>query len=264
MATMEFSRLRRHRRLVHRGRRRPRPHATQRPARLGRPGGGGPGRRARTTSGTPTSPSAGASCTRSSTSSSSPRSPCDPTWSRRTPGRTTSCGRGSTSTPSPRRTTRRSAGSPRTGATVVLFTAFDPGGSAIYRPLRGRFALYTEAVREIAERHGTRARRLLADARVPRVGLLGHRPDAHGTGRPPAHGHAGPRRPRRAARSSRSCRRRRTRSSAVASCARRTSQWARTHAVPVGAPPPHRAVLRRQRLPQATRRWPRSNCLRVG
>ena len=43
-----------------------------------------------------------------------------------------------------------------TGATVVLFTAFDPGGSAIYRPMRGRFALYTEAVREIADRHGTR------------------------------------------------------------------------------------------------------------
>ncbi len=42
------------------------------------------------------------------------------------------------------------------GATVVLFTAFDPGGSAIYRPLRGRFALYTEAVREIADRHATR------------------------------------------------------------------------------------------------------------
>ena len=42
-----------------------------------------------------------------------------------------------------------------TGATVVLFTAFDPGGSAIYRPLRGRFAVYTEAVREIADRHGT-------------------------------------------------------------------------------------------------------------
>jgi lysophospholipase L1-like esterase len=42
-----------------------------------------------------------------------------------------------------------------TGATVVLFTAFDPGGSAIYRPMRGRFALYTEAVREIAEHHDT-------------------------------------------------------------------------------------------------------------
>ncbi len=41
------------------------------------------------------------------------------------------------------------------GTTVVLFTAFDPGGSAIYRPMRGRFALYTEAVREIADRHGT-------------------------------------------------------------------------------------------------------------
>lgn len=43
-----------------------------------------------------------------------------------------------------------------TGATVVLFTAFDPVGSAIYRPMRGRFALYTEAVREIADRHQTR------------------------------------------------------------------------------------------------------------
>jgi len=43
-----------------------------------------------------------------------------------------------------------------TGARLVVFTAFDPGGSAIYRPLRGRFALYTEAVREISERHGTR------------------------------------------------------------------------------------------------------------
>ena len=42
-----------------------------------------------------------------------------------------------------------------TGATVVLFTAFDPGGSAIYRPMRGRFALYTEAVREIADRRQT-------------------------------------------------------------------------------------------------------------
>ncbi len=42
-----------------------------------------------------------------------------------------------------------------TGATVVLFTAFDPGGSAMYRPMRGRFALYTEAVREIADRNQT-------------------------------------------------------------------------------------------------------------
>lgn len=41
------------------------------------------------------------------------------------------------------------------GVTVVLFTAFDPGHSAIYRPMRGRFALYTEAVREISESHGT-------------------------------------------------------------------------------------------------------------
>ncbi|MDF9715890.1 SGNH/GDSL hydrolase family protein [Nocardioides sp. ChNu-99] len=41
-----------------------------------------------------------------------------------------------------------------TGARVVLFTAFDPGSGGIYAPIRGRFALYNEHVREIAERHG--------------------------------------------------------------------------------------------------------------
>ena len=40
-----------------------------------------------------------------------------------------------------------------TGARVVVFTAFDPGGSAIYRPLRGRFALYNELVRTSARAH---------------------------------------------------------------------------------------------------------------
>lgn len=39
------------------------------------------------------------------------------------------------------------------GAEVLVFTAFDPGGSAIYRPLRGRFALYNELVRTAAARH---------------------------------------------------------------------------------------------------------------
>jgi lysophospholipase L1-like esterase len=41
-----------------------------------------------------------------------------------------------------------------TGARLVVFTAFDPGGSAIYRPLRGRFALYNELVRTSARGHG--------------------------------------------------------------------------------------------------------------
>lgn len=41
-----------------------------------------------------------------------------------------------------------------TGARLVVFTAFDPGGSAIYRPLRGRFALYNELVRSAADRLG--------------------------------------------------------------------------------------------------------------
>lgn len=39
------------------------------------------------------------------------------------------------------------------GARVLMFTAFDIGGSSIYRALRGRFALYNEAVRWIADRH---------------------------------------------------------------------------------------------------------------
>jgi lysophospholipase L1-like esterase len=41
-----------------------------------------------------------------------------------------------------------------TGARLLVFTAFDPGGSAIYRALRGRFALYNEHVRDSAARHG--------------------------------------------------------------------------------------------------------------
>jgi lysophospholipase L1-like esterase len=41
-----------------------------------------------------------------------------------------------------------------TGARLVVFTAFDPGGSAIYRPLRGRFALYNELLRASAHGHG--------------------------------------------------------------------------------------------------------------
>ena len=41
-----------------------------------------------------------------------------------------------------------------TGARLLVWTAFDPGGSAIYRPMRGRFALYNELVRTAAHRHG--------------------------------------------------------------------------------------------------------------
>ncbi len=41
-----------------------------------------------------------------------------------------------------------------TGARLLVWTAFDPGHSATYRVLRGRFALYNELVRESADRHG--------------------------------------------------------------------------------------------------------------
>lgn len=45
-----------------------------------------------------------------------------------------------------------------TGARLVLFTAYDTGGpnaSGLFGALRGRFAIYNELVREIADRHGT-------------------------------------------------------------------------------------------------------------
>lgn len=40
------------------------------------------------------------------------------------------------------------------GATVVLFTACDPGDTKVYAPVRGRFLRYCEAVRDTAARHG--------------------------------------------------------------------------------------------------------------
>ena len=41
------------------------------------------------------------------------------------------------------------------GAHVVMFTIFDPGGSGLYAALRGRMAIFNEYAREISERHGT-------------------------------------------------------------------------------------------------------------
>jgi lysophospholipase L1-like esterase len=40
------------------------------------------------------------------------------------------------------------------GAHLVLFTAYDPGGAPVFGALRGRFAIYNELVRELADRHG--------------------------------------------------------------------------------------------------------------
>lgn len=40
------------------------------------------------------------------------------------------------------------------GAHVVTFTAFDPAGFPIFGALRGRFAVYNELVRQVAEKHG--------------------------------------------------------------------------------------------------------------
>lgn len=41
-----------------------------------------------------------------------------------------------------------------TGARVLVWTAYDVGGSKVFGALRGRFAIYNELVREVAERRG--------------------------------------------------------------------------------------------------------------
>lgn len=41
-----------------------------------------------------------------------------------------------------------------TGAHVAMFTLWDPGPGGIYGPIRGRFAIFNEWVREIADTHG--------------------------------------------------------------------------------------------------------------
>ncbi|NLV80927.1 MAG: SGNH/GDSL hydrolase family protein [Rhodococcus sp.] len=41
-----------------------------------------------------------------------------------------------------------------TGATVVMWSAYDTGWAPVFRKLRGRVATYNELVREVAERHG--------------------------------------------------------------------------------------------------------------
>lgn len=40
------------------------------------------------------------------------------------------------------------------GAHLVLFTAYDPGRVPVFAALRGRFAIYNELVRHVADTHG--------------------------------------------------------------------------------------------------------------
>ncbi|EFQ82270.1 GDSL-like protein [Aeromicrobium marinum DSM 15272] len=57
------------------------------------------------------------------------------------------------------------------GAHVVMFTAPDPGPAAVLRTLRGRFALFNELVREVADRRGATVVDLwrMRDYRDPRL-----------------------------------------------------------------------------------------------
>jgi len=63
-----------------------------------------------------------------------------------------------------------------TGARLVLFTAFDPGANGIYAPIRGRFALYNEHVRMIAETHGATVADSWRVSQLLPEGVLAHDP----------------------------------------------------------------------------------------
>jgi len=43
-----------------------------------------------------------------------------------------------------------------TGATVLMWTAYDAGWATVFGKLRGRSAIYNELVREVADRHGAK------------------------------------------------------------------------------------------------------------
>ena len=135
-------------------------------------------------------------------------------------------------------------------------TAFDPGGSAIYRPLRGRFALYNELVREIADRHGAAVVDFWRLREYRDWRLLGRRPDAHGPGRPPADGDRGARHPRRRRTPSSRCRSDAAPELTGAEQLREDLAWARE----LAGPWVHRRLTGRSSgdaiSPEATRRWP--------
>ena len=244
--------LRRPRRLLHRGRRRPRPDAPQRPARLGRPGRRGARATESDDFGYANLAIRGRKLGRSSRSRSSPRSPSSPTWSPSTAAATTCCVRRSTSTRWPAAYDDAIGRLSATGARVVMFTIFDPGGSGIYGPMRGRMAIFNEWVREIADTPRRHRRRHVADARRRRS-LPSWTPTGC-TSTAPATQHMAPRGPRRARRTPRA--RGRRRSSRCPTLRRReqlaaNARWTREFLVPLGAPPGHRPVVGRHRLPEA-------------
>ena len=148
------SSLRRPGRLLHRGCRRPRPVSSQRRCAAGPTGSPRCWPARPTTSAMPTSRSAAARCPRSSMSSSGPRWPSSLIF--------VTIYAGANDILRPKVDLDRLAQVydaalerlTESGARVVVFTAFDPGGSALYRPLRARFALYNELVRDSAHRLG--------------------------------------------------------------------------------------------------------------
>ena len=104
----------------------------------------------------------------------------------------------------------------------------------------------------VADRHGATIVDFWRMRELPRLALLGPRPDAPGPGRPPADGDAGARRARRPPRrsTSPSCRRRWC--SDRAEPRRANREWARSHLGPWVTAASDRPLQRRPRHPEAT------------
>ena len=172
--------VRRPRRLLHRGRRRPRPDPSQRSTWLGRPGGRGAGEHGPTTSATPTSRSEDASWDAILAEQLETALALEPDL--------VTVYAGANDILRPRGRPRRAGGAVRRGAGPARRDRGPTAGVDGVRPGRlGGLPADAWPVRAL-QRAGAGEcrparrddRRLLADAGLPRLALLGPRPDAHG------------------------------------------------------------------------------------
>ena len=260
---MDVPPLRRPRRLVHRGRRRPRPDPPQRPARLGRPGRRGPGHAAPPTSATPTSRSAAASCRPILAEQLEPALALAPDL--------VTIHGGGNDVLRPRVDLDALAAAydeaigrlVASGAQVVMFTVFDPGGSASTPRCAAGSRSSTSGSARSPTGTAPPSSTCGGCASRPRRGSW---TPTGCTSTPPATSDmaiAGPRRPRRRPRRSSAPARAAPALAPARAAARERSLDPRVRR-PVGPPPPHRPLLGRRRLAQAADAGPIGLPRRVG
>ena len=249
--------LRRPRRLLHRGRRRPRPRSPQRPPRLGRPGRRGAAAAARRLRLRQPGHPRPQAPRRSSTSRWSRPSRSSPTWSPSTRAPTTCSGRGRHRRPG-RGVRRRVARL----APPVRPACCSPSSTRRPKGSTRRCAAGWRSSTSWSARSPTgtaRRRRHVADARRATRRRVGHRPDAPEP--PPATSTwpRGARRHRRRARIDPRHRPARSPSSAPRALGRQRP-WTREFLAALGAPPAHRPLFRRHRPRPSIRSSPGAPC----